>query len=137
VRTQVWTSAINLLRERPILGGGLDQFLYLYRSRYILPEAWREPDLSHPHNVVLDYWISLGLLGLAILAALQVAFWRSALGAWRRLHNTDLLLTAVIVGAMGSMADFLAHGVVDNSYFVVDLAYVFCLTLALAVRLEK
>lgn len=137
IRTQVWTSAINLLRERPLLGGGLDQFLYLYRSRYILPEAWREPDLSHPHNVVLDYWVSLGILGLAILAALQVAFWRSALAAWRRLRNADLLLTAVIVGAMGSMADFLAHGIVDNSYFVVDLAYVFCLTLALAVRLES
>jgi len=137
VRTQVWTSAINLLRERPILGGGLDQFLYLYRSRYILPEAWREPDLSHPHNVVLDYWVSLGILGLAILAALQVAFWRSALAAWRRLRHTDWLLTAVIVGAMGSMADFLAHGIVDNSYFVVDLAYVFCLTLALAVRLGR
>ncbi len=37
---------------------------------------------------------------------------------------------------MGSMADFLAHGLVDNSYFVVDLSYVFCLTLALAVRLR-
>ncbi len=137
VRTQVWTSAINLLRERPLLGGGLDQFLYLYRSRYILPEAWREPDLSHPHNFVLDYWVSLGILGLAILIALQVAFWRSALTAWRRWRNTDLLLAAVIVGAMGSMADFLAHGIVDNSYFVVDLAYVFCLTLALAVRLGR
>jgi O-antigen ligase len=136
-RSQVWASAVNLLRERPLTGAGLDQFLYLYRSRYILPDAWREPDLSHPHNIVLDYWISLGILGLAILAVLQVAFWRSALAAWRRWRGADVLLAAVAVGAMGSMADFLAHGLVDNSYFVVDLAYVFCLTLALVLRLEK
>ncbi len=137
IRTQVWTSAINLLRERPLTGAGLDQFLYLYRSRYILPDAWREPDLSHPHNVILDYWISLGILGLVVLAALQVTFWRSALAAWRRWRSTDALLAAVAVGAMGSMADFLAHGIVDNSYFVVDLAFVFCLTLALVARLER
>lgn len=36
---------------------------------------------------------------------------------------------------MGSMAYFLAHGLVDNSYFVVDLAYIFCFTLALVARL--
>jgi O-antigen ligase len=61
-RTQLWTSTINLLRERPLTGAGLDQFLYLYRSRYILPEAWQEPNLSHPHNLLLDYWTRLGCL---------------------------------------------------------------------------
>lgn len=137
VRTQVWASTINLLRERPITGAGLDQFLYLYRSRYILPDAWREPDLSHPHNIVLDYWVSLGILGLAILVALQAGFWRAALAAWRRLRSTDPLLMAVAVGLMGSMVNFLTHGLVDNSYFVVDLAFVFCLSLALAVRLRE
>ncbi|MEP7285765.1 MAG: O-antigen ligase family protein [Chloroflexota bacterium] len=136
IRTQVWTSALNLLRERPLVGAGLDQFLYLYRSRYILPDAWREPDLSHPHNFLLDYWISLGVLGLAVLAALQFTFWRGALAAWRRWRSTDLLMAALAVGAMGSMADFLAHGLVDNSYFVVDLAYIFCFTLALVNRLN-
>jgi len=137
VRTQVWTSTINLLRERPMTGAGLDQFLYLYRSRYILPDALREPDLSHPHDVVLDYWVSLGILGLAVLVALQITFWRSALAAWRRWRSVDPLLAAVAIGAMGSMANFLAHGIVDNSYFVIDLAYVFCLTLALVAGLEK
>ncbi len=136
-RTQVWISAVNLLRERPILGAGLDQFLYLYRSRYILPDAWREPDLSHPHNFVLDYWISLGILGLVVLVALQVIFWRNALSAWRSWRAKDALLTAVVVGAMGCMADFLTHGFVDNSYFVVDLAFVFCFTAALVTRLVQ
>jgi O-antigen ligase len=135
VRTQLWTSSFYLLRERPLTGAGLDQFLYLYRSRYILPEAWAEPDLSHPHNLILDYWISLGLTGLPILAALQLSFWRSGLAAWRRwggLGAEGALTAALVAGALGSMANFLVHGLVDNSYFVVDLAFVFCFTLALS-----
>ena len=37
---------------------------------------------------------------------------------------------------MASMVDFLAHGLVDAAYFVVDLAFVFMLTLALAQRMR-
>ena len=147
VRTQLWTSTLNLLREHPLTGVGLDQFLYAYRSRYILPEAWQEPDLSHPHNLILDFWTRLGLGGVGILAMFQLAFWRSGWRAWRRLAPTPQtsaedrarrrLLQAVIAGAMGSMAYFLAHGLVDNSYFVTDLAYVFWFSLALVTRLEN
>jgi hypothetical protein len=35
------------------------------------------------------------------------------------------------------MVNFLAHGLVDNSYFLVDLAFAFCLTLALVVHLAR
>ncbi len=135
IRTQVWTSAINLIKERPLTGAGLDQFLYLYRSRYILPDAWREPDLSHPHNFLLDYWVSLGILGLVVLVALQFAFWSTALEVVRRWRSVDPMVVALAVGAMGSMADFLAHGLVDNSYFLIDLSFIFCFTLALVQRL--
>jgi O-antigen ligase len=135
IRTQVWTSAINLIKERPLTGAGLDQFLYLYRSRYILPDAWREPDLSHPHNFLLDYWVSLGILGVVVLIALQVTFWRTAVKAARIWRSVDPMMAGLAVGAMGSMADFLAHGLVDNSYFLIDLAFVFCFTMALVNRL--
>ncbi len=134
-RGNVWTSALNLLRERPITGAGLDQFLYLYRSRYILPDAYKEPDLSHPHNVVLDFWVSLGLAGLLLFFVLQAAFWTTLFRARNRLRG-DVFALALCAGAMGAMADFLAHGLVDNSYFVVDLAYAFCLLLALAAWLS-
>jgi O-antigen ligase len=110
---------------------GLDNFLYEYRGGYILPEAWFEPNLSHPHNVVLDYWVRLGVIGLAAGIWLQVAFWRMAWRLQARLARSDAALRGVVVGLMGGMADFLAHGAVDNSYFVIDLAFVFFLTLGL------
>jgi putative inorganic carbon (HCO3(-)) transporter len=131
-RLNLWRSAMDMIRDHPLLGVGLDNFLYAYRGRYIRPQAWQEPDLSHPHNIILDYWSRLGIFGLAAGAWLQVAFWRLALPL-RRLADIDE--RALALGLMASMVDFLAHGLVDNSFFLVDLAFPFFLTLALVVHL--
>jgi len=130
-RLLLWRSSVSMLRDHPLFGVGLDNFLYEYRGGYILPEAWFEPNLSHPHNVVLDYWVRLGIVGLAAGVWLQAAFWRLAWRLQARLARTDAALRGVVVGLMGSMADFLAHGAVDNSYFVIDLAFAFFVTLGL------
>src|SRR5690606_13727155 len=103
---------------------------YWYRSRYLLPEAWAEPNLSVPHNVLLNHWVSLGVGGVVLALGLQIAFWR---GLWRVRGRVlgDPLLLALALGLAGSMADFLAHGLVDVSYFSISLAFVFFLSLAL------
>ncbi len=133
-RLNLWRSSLAMIQDHPWLGVGLDNFLYAYRGRYIRPAAWQEPNLSHPHNVVLDYGSRLGLLGLAAGLWVQAAFWRLALPL-RRLAQPDE--RALALGLMCSMIDFLAHGLVDNSYFLVDLAFAFCLTLALAAHLAQ
>jgi O-antigen ligase len=123
-----------MIRDHPLLGVGLDNFLYAYRGRYIRPAAWQEPDLSHPHNFILDYWSRIGTLGLAAGLWLQAGFWRLALPL-RHLPGRDE--RALALGLMGSMVDVLAHGLVDNSFFLVDLAFAFCLTLGLVVHLAR
>jgi len=122
-----------MVRDHPILGVGLDNFLYQYRGRYMFPEAWAEPNLSHPHNVILDYAVRMGLLGLAAGIWLQTVFWHAALPL-RKLR--DPLNRALAIGLMASMTDFLAHGLVDAAYFVPDLAYVFFITLAMVQTLR-
>lgn len=133
-RLNLWRSTIDMIRDHPLLGVGLDNFLYAYRGRYIRPAAWQEPNLSHPHNVILDYWSRLGALGLAAGIWLQAAFWRLALPL-RRLSRPDE--RALALGLMASMVDFLAHGLVDNSYFLVDLAFAFFFTLGSIVHLAN
>ena len=46
-------------------------------------------------------------------------------------------IIVVVVGLMGGMAAFLAHGMVDNSYFVIDLAFVFFLMLGLLHQINR
>ena len=127
-RVAVWTSAVNMIRDHPLFGVGLDNFLYEY-PKYILPDAWREPNLSHPHNFILDFWTRLGIFGLLILLALVILFYRRA---WRAFTTTrDLYARALMLGLMASMVNFLVHGLIDAAYFYVDLAYVFWLTMFL------
>ncbi len=125
-RLQLWRASWQMFLDHVATGVGPDNFLYQYRGRYILPSAWQEPDLSHPHNILLDYGCRLGIPGLIAGTWLQVAFWRLALPL-RRLNRPDD--QALALGLMASMLGFLAHGLVDASYFVVDLAFVFFLTL--------
>ena len=133
-RLNLWRSALDMIRDHPLLGVGLDNFLYAYRGRYIRPAAWQEPSLSHPHNVILDYWSRLGTLGLAAGLWIQAAFWRRALPLRRTALPDE---RALALGLMGSMVDVLAHGLVDNSFFLVDLAFAFCLTLGLVAQLAR
>jgi hypothetical protein len=44
---------------------------------------------------------------------------------------------ALALGIMGSMVDFLAHGLVDASYFVIDLAFVYFLSFAVVVWVSE
>ncbi len=129
-RLKLWQASLTMFREHWPLGLGLDNFLYAYRTRYILPDAWQEPNLSHPHNLILDFGTRLGLGGILVLLWLQLAFWRAA---WR-LYRASA--SPLILGLMGSMAIFLSHGLVDNSYFLVDLAFTFFLTLGIVQSLK-
>lgn len=137
-RLRVWESAAQMILDHPLLGLGLDQFLYAYRGRYILPDAWQEPNLSHPHNVFLDFWVRLGILGLIVFLWIQAIFWRQSIRLYRVIRNSaahEPLRLALVVGMMGSMTNLLAHGLVDNSVYVNDLAYVFMLLLGLCANL--
>ncbi len=125
-RIGLWRAAWRMISDHPITGVGLDNFLYRYPD-YMLPEAWEEPNLSHPHNIVLDFWTRLGIGGPVVLAVLLLAFFQAALRLYWRLPEGDE--HAIILGWTASMVATLAHGMVDHSYFLVDLALVFFLTL--------
>ncbi len=122
-RLDLWLSSLEMLRDHPLLGVGLDNFVYVYQQFYLREGAAAEPSLSHPHNWILNFWLSLGLLGLVGFVWLLVVFWRQC----QRRGPRQL----VVAGALGAMADLLVHGSIDNSYFLVDLAFVFWLCLAL------
>jgi len=126
-RLELWRSSLALIRERPWFGVGPGNFQAAYRTRYVLPAAWQEFNLEHPHNIYLDHWTRLGLLGLAALMAVQATFWQAALG-----RKNNAAASAFTLGLIGSMAALLAHGLVDNTLFFPDLALSFFLMLALA-----
>ncbi|MCO5186609.1 MAG: O-antigen ligase family protein [Anaerolineae bacterium] len=134
LRFNLWRAGINMFRDNFWSGVGLDNFLTAYRGRYIFAEAWREPNLSHPHNFLLDFGTRLGIFGL--LAGLWLLF---------TLGRIVLLLPfrisaewrPVAVGLIAAFGAMVVHGLVDHMFFLVDLAYVFYLMLGVAVWLQR
>lgn len=135
-RIRVWQSSLNMLADYPLTGIGLDQFLYEYRGVYILPDAWEEPNLSHPHNILFDFWLRLGILGAFFIIIMPIALVMALRKALNNYRFVDDWLFAITVGIAGSLTTVFAHGLVDNSIFVIDLAYVFMLLLGMLAILK-
>ena len=68
---------------------------------------------------------------------IQLLFWRRAIMLRRRFRRGDALQFGMLLGLMGSMAGLLAHGLIDNSVFVIDLAFIFMFQLAALMRLVE
>ncbi|MFQ5944971.1 MAG: O-antigen ligase family protein [Anaerolineae bacterium] len=132
-RIALWQASVEMLQDHPLTGVGLDNFLYQY-PRYILPEARVEPELSHPHNLVLHWWLSLGIVAMPLLAGILLSFFKRGL----RVLQSAIWdgPRALALGLLASMVYVLAHGAIDQSFFLVDLAFVFMLTLAVMRKLE-
>lgn len=134
VRVQLWSAGTELIRDDPLFGIGLDNFLYRY-SELLPPSSGMEPNLSHPHNVILQFWLQLGLAGVVALTWILVAVGlatRRSVGP-----STDPVRRALAVGIAASTANFVAHGFIDNGYFLVDMACIFWLMVAGAAALAR
>ena len=132
-RINLWQASVEMIRENPLFGVGLDNFLYAYRGRYILDAAWQEPNLNHPHNIFLDFATRLGVLGLLAGAWMIWVLARTLKRVVGKVSN-QWLPTAV--GFSGALAAMLVHGLVDHSFFLVDLAFSFYIILGIAVWLD-
>lgn len=130
LRLYLWQSSLAMIRDHPLWGVGLDQFLYHYPS-YMHPAAWREPNLSHPHNIVLDFWLRLGLLGVVALGWTGWTFVRRARPALVVALAQGGRTGGLMLGAVAAAVAMLVHGLLDNSYFVIDLAYAYWIVLLL------
>ena len=142
-RLDVWRSALAMVRDRPVFGAGPDNFQRLYAPTrtqdkynnlclpglgYMRPGAGSEPCLSHPHDEFLDFWLSAGILGLVAYLWLLYVFWRHAIHAYR--VDADGWRRALSLSVMAAMLAAIIHGLVDNSYWLVDLSLLFWLLCA-------
>lgn len=118
LRLYIWEAGLEMIRDRPVLGYGMDQFLYAYSPRYIAPEAWGERFTAHAHNLIIDFWVRLGIIG-AVFAVGAVLYCVYAL-VIRVLRGiaTDAITTAALITLVAAIV----QGMVDNGYFTHVLA---------------
>ena len=116
-RFAIWRSSIEMIKAHPVFGVGPDQFLYQYTRRFVEPMGWPERYTSHPHNIILDTWLRLGVLGLATLLTLV-----SGLVWWIQQRTSSIKSDAWAMGAVAALFGGFVHSMVDNGFFLADLA---------------
>lgn len=120
LRRPLWLSTLNMLRHRPLQGGGLDGFETTVQ-RYAV-DGYNQ-GLIYPHNLFLDFWSETGILGLLAIVFYGVQLVR--LGV-RGVFRTDSgWVRALSLGLLGLVLAFLVHGIGDVPYFKNDLALAF------------
>jgi hypothetical protein len=129
VRLALWQGTLNLLAHHPVTGAGLAGFSELY-AHYKLDRHVEL--LLYPHNIFLDFWVELGLLGLSWLLLVVGRTFYQALRAVAARANS-----AAILAVLGGVVALLVYGLVDVPYFKNDLAIVFWLLLTLSETLRR
>jgi O-antigen ligase len=136
-RLYLWKAGLLMIRDHFLLGTGPDSFNTLYRptapNSYLLQALDGQtagapnPTLSHPHNFILDFWISTGLLGEVAVFWLLGAFAAVVRHTYRRCAALPQggFLQRLLLGIAGAMLASVIHGLVDNMYFLPDLALLF------------
>ena len=104
-RSTLWLLAARLIRERPLLGIGLDNFRLVY-GRLLEANSWNET--IHTNSWYLEFLVGGGLL--AALPFFAWLAWETRL-AWRALRQppVDPWLVAILAGLLA----FLVHGLLD------------------------
>ena len=157
-RIYLWQSAVDMIHDSPWIGYGMDNWLCHYTdpktlSKWQPKPEWaktcapashyyaitranghttymnEEPGLSHPHNIFLHVWVSIGIFGLlAFVAVLALFFGLFArilayLAHHREEGNEQLRWLTVGIGA--AMLAAIIQGLADSAFLEQDLAFCF------------
>jgi len=105
-------TALNMLRARPILGVGANNYVAVSPA-YVSPDlSGKAAELSTSvvHNIILLYGAELGIAGIAALLALLISVAR--LG-WRLIQSNDSSLATAAIGITAGMLAMFAHAQLD------------------------
>lgn len=127
IRSILWSEAKVMILNHPVLGIGLGQWQYKFQP-LITPSLKGVHNPGYlvelyyaslfPHNLWLNTWLSLGLLGVIALGWLVFLIFK----------QTEVKQDLVYFIPIGVMSTILIQGMVDTPMYKNDLAVIFWLT---------
>ncbi len=156
IRLQQWKETGQMLKNgRLITGAGLSQYqsaikpyhqegiffnrdnlenfgTITYASSTLRTKYWQPVEIyMYPHNIFLNFWTELGLLGALVFIWLIMRYLWSAWQLTKKLNNNGTNDKYLILGLFSAMIAIVVHGLVDVPYFKNDLSAMFWILLAL------
>lgn len=121
-RYVLWDAARDIIKKHPVYGVGLMGFHESYKAYPLGPDRVVQ---NYPHNFFLNFWVEIGLVGLAAMLGLLYIFVKKIRYLWKTAWRP------VAFASAAGMSVILLHGLVDVSYFKNDLSVLFWLIFAL------
>jgi putative inorganic carbon (HCO3(-)) transporter len=118
VRLSQWKETMELLKDRPIAGVGLSQYPNALKPYH---KDTQYEIFQYPHNIFLNIWVELGLLGLLTFSYLIFLVFQTSWSSWSSWSFLFLF----------PLLQIFIHGLVDVPYFKNDLAVLMWTLLAL------
>jgi len=116
-RLRLWGQTLRLLSHHPVLGIGLSYY------QQAMGPYWQDlPSVIYPHNIVLNFWAVLGLLGLVAFGWLMI---RAFIMGWRGWRQHPAAWRPYDLGVMLFLVAMVVHGLVDVPFFKNDLSLEF------------
>lgn len=143
IRIQIWKETSAMLKDKPLFGAGLSSYQQViapyHQSGIKINGKFQPVEIYlYPHNIFLNFWSELGLLGLiGFLWLIYVYLWQ-AMKLWQNSKNhypKTMSLALLLI-----MLLIIINGLVDVPYFKNDLAIIFwffCGVLIILKRLDN
>lgn len=120
-RILMWRSAIEMWKEKPILGHGIGSFEKLYPEKYMLKNA-RLKSRRYAHSNIFDLLAETGILGLASYLYLFIVIIKHGLNKLKVLKTKAKIVN---YGYFISITTFFIHGLTFTNIFISHSANVF------------
>ena len=123
-RLEMWSETWEMIKTKPILGAGLVGYqpavAPFHEKEYI--EVY-----LYPHNIFLNFWSEIGLLGLISFILIIIYFY---IYGFKKYDKWSII-------AMATMTALLIHGLVDVPYFKNDLSILFWVIIGVIMILRR
>lgn len=128
VRSIIWGMSIEGVKERPLFGWGNGNFNYVFNEQYDPRLYGQEQWFDRVHNIVFDWLIAGGVVGLLAYGSIFAAiFYYLIIVAWRKESAIPVMERGILVGlTVGYMTHNLVvfDNIISYIFFAVLLALV-------------
>lgn len=152
IRRQQWQETMEMLNDnRLITGAGLNNYQKVVEPfhqegifvknddpewhRHVVwneeyrKRMWQPVEIYlYPHNIFLNFWTELGLMGAMLFIWLIFRYFYDSLKLLNKINKNKRYL---VLGLIGAMSTLFIHGLVDVPYFKNDLSVLFWFMIAL------
>jgi len=117
-----WSAALRMILAHPILGVGLNTFMFNYNTYVQNPHLWP----AYAHNCFLQIAAETGILGLITFLVFLTALALFTGKALKRgLAQQEETVTAELAGLTGALLAFLLQSGLDTNLYVLRQAVLF------------